>query len=122
MSGIDTQASSNPWDFPGGPGVESPASARDTGLISGLGRPHMPARQLRQRATATEPACPRILAPQQEKPQTQLEKVHLQQQRSSTLKNDFFNLKKETLLRSLELCDIRTSVAMTSEHTFVYQG
>lgn len=77
----------------------------------------MPARQLRQRATATEPACPRIRAPQQEKPQTQLEKVHLQQQRSSTLKNDFFNLKKE-----LELCDIRTSVAMTSEHTFVYQG
>ena len=33
----------NPWDFPGGAVVKNPpANAGDTGLISGLGRSHMP--------------------------------------------------------------------------------
>ena len=42
-------------DFLGGPVVKNlPANARDPGLISGLGRSHMPQGQLKPCATTTE--------------------------------------------------------------------
>ena len=75
-------------NFPGGTVVENlPASAGDTGLISGPGRSHMPRNNkvhapqllslcsrahepqlLSPRATTTEARVPRSCAPQQEKP------------------------------------------------------
>ena len=51
-----------------------PVNARDTGLIPGLGRFHMPwsnqayVPQLNPHATTAEPTCPRACALQQEKP------------------------------------------------------
>ena len=74
-------------DFPDGPEVKN-ANAGDTGLIPGLGRFHMPwgnqahvlqllkltcsralePQPLSPHAATTEAVCPRVHAPQQEKP------------------------------------------------------
>ena len=56
-------------DFPGGPvGKNPPANAGDTGLIPGLGRPYVLQNNKCPCATATEVACLRAHALQQEKP------------------------------------------------------
>ena len=50
------QFTAGSWDFPGGPMVRSlPANAEDVGLITGLGRFHMPGRN--------EAHAPQLLSP-----------------------------------------------------------
>ena len=57
----------NPWDFPGGPGVKNlPSNAGDTGSIHGQGTkiPYA-VEQLSPDTTATEPVCSGAHMPQQ---------------------------------------------------------
>ena len=88
-------------DFPGGPVVNMPANAGDTGSVFGPGRFRLPWRQPNPCASTTESLHPRSCAPQQEKPSQwetqapqlesslhslQLGKAHTQQRKTSTVR------------------------------------
>ena len=66
-----------------------PASAGDTGSISGLGRFHVPRSSQAHVMQLLKPACPGAHAPQLESSpcSLRLEKAHIKQARSSTAKN-----------------------------------